>query len=181
MALYANQNNPITNMMAIEGVRALASSLSDIAKDGQNGSARELALYGAWFCGVCLGSQGMSLHHKPCHVLGGCFNLPHAETHTAVLPHALSYNAPNTKETMETLAAVIPNSQGDPVRGLNDLLSQLGVQRALKDFGMKEEDIDKATDIALKSPYWNPRPIERRLLRELIRRAWSGEPARANL
>jgi alcohol dehydrogenase class IV len=39
------------------------------------------------------GAIGMSLHHKLCHVLGGTFNLPHAETHTVILPHAAAYNA----------------------------------------------------------------------------------------
>ena len=38
-------------------------------------------------------SVGMALHHKLCHVLGGSFDLPHAETHTVVLPHAIAYNA----------------------------------------------------------------------------------------
>ncbi len=36
----------------------------------------------------------MALHHKLCHTLGGTFDLPHAETHTIMLPHALAYNAP---------------------------------------------------------------------------------------
>jgi len=29
------------------------------------------SVYGAWLCGTCLGSVGMALHHKLCHVLGG--------------------------------------------------------------------------------------------------------------
>lgn len=123
----------------------------------------------------------MSLHHSLCHALGGTFGLPHAETHTAVLPHAISYNDPNTKDAMEKLAAVIPRSEGDAIRGLNQLLSQLGVKRVLKSFGMKEGDIDRATEIILSRPYENPRRLERSLIRELIRRAWAGEPARADL
>lgn len=122
----------------------------------------------------------MSLHHKLCHTLGGSFNMPHAETHTIILPHALAYNAPNIPEVMERLAAVLPGSEGDAVKGLNVLLQRLQVKRALKDFGMREEDLDKAAAIAVETPYWNPRAVETAKVRELLRRAWAGEEARAD-
>ncbi|KAL3469776.1 hypothetical protein BJX99DRAFT_251724 [Aspergillus californicus] len=169
-ALYARNTNPVINLMALEGTRALASALPEIVENPSSQSARSLALYGAWLCGTCLGSVGMSIHHKLCHTLGGSFNLPHAETHTAVLPHAISYNAPNIPEAMKKLAEVLPESNGDAIHGLNVLLAKLKVKRGAKDFGMKEEDVDKAADIAVGNPYWNPRAIERAPIRELIRR-----------
>jgi alcohol dehydrogenase class IV len=180
-ALYARNTNPVIHLMAAEGTRALAISLPEIVENPSSPRARSLALYGAWLCGTCLGSVGMSIHHKLCHTLGGSFNLPHAETHTAVLPHALSYNAPEIPEAMKKLAETLPESHGDAIHGLNVLLSKLKVKRGLKEFGMKEEDIDKAADIAVRNPYWNPREIKREPIRELIRRAWAGEPARADL
>ena len=123
----------------------------------------------------------MSIHHKLCHTFGGSLNLPHAETHTAVLPHALAYNASKVPDAMAALAEAIPDSQGDAIRGLNALLAKLPVKRAARDFGMKEEDVDKAADIAVSNPYWNPRAIEREPIRELIRRVWAGEDARGDL
>ncbi|KAF2085141.1 Dehydroquinate synthase-like protein [Saccharata proteae CBS 121410] len=180
-ALYARNTNPIVSLLALEGVKALASSLPTIVSSPSDLEARSSALYGAWLCGTCLGSVGMALHHKLCHTLGGSFNLPHAETHTIVLAHALAYNAPNVPEAMKKLADVLPESNGDAIQGLNVLLKKLQVKRALKDFGMKEEDVDKATEIALQNAYWNPREIEKAGIRELIRRAWAGEDARADL
>jgi alcohol dehydrogenase class IV len=143
-------------------------------------SARERAQYGAWLCGTCLGTSAIALHHKLCHTLGGSFNLPHAETHTIVLPHALSYNAPAIPQVMDQLAKVFPDSQGDAITGMNLLLEKLKVKRALKDFGMKETDIDKATEIAMQAQYPNPRSLQKGALRELVRRAWAGESARAD-
>jgi alcohol dehydrogenase class IV len=167
--------------MALEGTRALASSLPEIVANPSSQDARSKALYGSWLCGTCLGSVGMSIHHKLCHALGGSFNLPHAETHTAVLPHAISYNAPNIPDAMAKLAEALPDSNGDAIHGLNVLLSKLKVKRGVRDFGMEEKDVDKAADIAVGNPYWNPRPIERAPIRELIRRVWAGEAARADL
>jgi alcohol dehydrogenase class IV len=149
-------------------------------EDRLSKSARSSALYGAWLCGTCLGSVGMSLHHKLCHTLGGSFNLPHSETHTAVLPHALAYNAPSIPDTMKKLAEILPESNGDAIKGLNALLVKLNVERSLEAFGMKEQDIDKAADIAVSRAYGNPRKVDRDLVREVIRRAWVGEEARAD-
>lgn len=177
-ALYAQHTNPITSLLALEGIRALAEALPIVVASPSNVTARSAAQYGAWLCGLCLGSVGMALHHKLCHTLGGSFNMPHAETHTIVLPHALSYNAPCIPEVMEKLARVLPDSNGDAIRGLNFLLRRLKVQRSLKDLGFKEGDVDKAADIAFSNPYYNPRPVERNLVRELLRRAYAGEDAR---
>jgi alcohol dehydrogenase class IV len=82
---------------------------------------------------------------------------------------------------MTKLAQILPDSEGDAVHGLNILLTRLKVKRGLKEFGMKKEDIDRAADIAVANPYKNPRIIERGGIRELIRRAWAGEDARAGL
>ncbi len=180
-ALYAKNKNPIISLLAVEGTKALAEALPEIICDPNSRPAREKAQYGAWLCGVCLGSSAMALHHKLCHTLGGSFNLPHAETHTIVLPHALSYNAPAIPDTMVKLAEALPGSEGDATRGLNVLLEKLKVKRALKDFGMKEEDIDKAAEIAVSNQYPNPRPLEKEKIREVIRRCWAGEPAKADL
>jgi len=180
-ALYARNKNPIISLLAIEGVKALAASLPIIVESPSDEAARSSAQYGAWLCGTCLGSVGMALHHKLCHTLGGSFNMPHAETHTIVLPHALAYNAPMIPEVMKQLADALPESNGDAIHGLNVLLTRLKVKRGLKDFGFKESDVDKAADIAVSNPYWNPREVKRDPIRELIRRAYAGEPARADL
>lgn len=82
---------------------------------------------------------------------------------------------------MKKLADILPGSEGDAIRGLNVLLTKLGVKRGLKEFGFREEDVDRAADIAVSNPYWNPRAVERGAIRELIRRAWAGEEARADL
>ena len=93
-ALYARDGNPVIALMAEEGVRALAAALPAIVADPGDMAARGGALYGAWLCGLCLGAVSMALHHKLAHVLGGSFDLPHAEAHAVLLPHAVAYNAP---------------------------------------------------------------------------------------
>jgi alcohol dehydrogenase class IV len=173
-ALYARDRNPVISLMAEEGIRALASALPAIAAKSDDREARTEALYGAWLCGVCLGTVGMALHHKLCHTLGGTFDLPHAETHTIVLPHVLAYNAPAVPDAMARIARAI--STADAAWGLYDLARRLNAKLALRDIGMPERGVDKAADLAVANAYWNPRPLERNAIRDLIARAWSGEP-----
>jgi alcohol dehydrogenase class IV len=180
-ALYAPDTNPIINLLAQEGIRSLSHALATIVESPQDTTARSQALYGAWLCGLCLGSTAMSLHHKLCHTIGGSFNLPHAETHTILLAHALAYNAPAVPVAMEQIASALPDAGGDAIAGLNKLLDRLNVVRALKDVGLKEEDVAKAASFAVKNQYSNPRPVEEDRVRELIRRAWAGEAAESNL
>lgn len=180
-ALYAANTTPITTLMALEGIKALTEALPKIASDGSSKDARERALYGAWLCGICLGNSSMGIHHKLCHMLGGSYGLPHSETHTILLPHSLAYNALAIPRQMKPLASVFPNSNGDAVNGLNLFLEKLGAPRALKDFGLKESDLDDATQKALSARYPNPRELQSEGLRELLGRAWAGLPAVASI
>jgi alcohol dehydrogenase class IV len=134
--------------------------------------ARSQALYGAWLCGTVLGNVGMALHHKLCHTLGGTFNLPHAEVHTVILPHAIAYNASAASVAMTRIARALETSTA--AHGLYDLARTQGAPYALRDIGMRAEDLDRAADIAVANPYWNPRPIERGLIRDLLQRAYDG-------
>jgi alcohol dehydrogenase class IV len=135
-------------------------------------AARGDCLYGAWLCGAVLGSVGMALHHKLCHTLGGTFNLPHAETHTIVLPHVLAYNREAAPDAMQRIARVL--HADDAAQGVFDLARDHGAPTALKDIGVSATDLDVALDLALKNPYWNPRPVERTPLRALLEAAFEG-------
>ncbi len=173
--LYAQDRNPITDLMAQEGIAALARAIPGICKQPGDVDARSDALYGAWLCGSVLGNVGMALHHKLCHTLGGSFNLPHAEVHTVVLPHAMAFNAEAAPLAMQKIAAAL--NRPDAAAGLFDLAADNGAPTALRDIGMRQEDLDKAADIAVSNPYWNPRPFgkeQRNLIRELLQRAFEG-------
>ncbi len=171
-ALYAQDANPIASSMAEEGIRALARGLPRIMRDPRDLEAKSDALYGAWLAGTCLGQVGMALHHKLCHTLGGSFNLPHAETHTIVLPHALAYNRGAVPEAMARIAGAL--GAGDAPNAIYDLAVSLGTPLCLKDIGMPQDGLDRAADLATTNPYWNPRPIERTAIRKLLDDAYWG-------
>jgi alcohol dehydrogenase class IV len=171
--LYAVDRNPIMDLMAKEGIAAMGRALPAIKKEATDIAARSDALYGAWLCGTVLGNLGMALHHKLCHTLGGSFNLPHAETHTIVLPHALAYNAAAAPQAMQAIAQALQGRSA--AQAVFDLAQNNGAPVALRDIGMKASDLDQACDIAMQNQYPNPRPLERAAIRQLLQQAFDGQ------
>jgi alcohol dehydrogenase class IV len=170
--LYSQDGNPIMDLMAEEGIRAMAAALPALKRDAADLEARSQALYAAWLCGTVLGNVGMALHHKLCHTLGGSFNLPHAEVHTVVLPHAIAFNARAIPAAIARMSRALHSDT--PAAALYDLARGNGAPYSLRELGMQQSDLDRAADIAISNPYWNPRPIERDTIRDLLQHAWDG-------
>lgn len=171
-ALYAQSRNPVTTLLAGEALRALAGALPRIAEKPEDIPARSDALYGAWLCGAALDATRVALHHKLCHVLGGSFGLPHAETHAVVLPHVAAFNEATVPDLLAPAARALgAESTGT---GLQDLAVRLGAPTALRELGLSEDDVDRAADIALENPTWNPRPYDREDVRSILAAAWAG-------
>lgn len=175
--LYARDRNPIASLMALEGIRALAHALPRLTSGQPQDHDWGEALYGAWLCGTVLGQVGMALHHKLCHALGGGFDLPHAETHAVILPHAVAYTEPAVPDLLRPVAEIF----GTPTahQGLSDFARRIGAPVSLAALGLTEADLPRALDLATANPYWNPRPVERPALSSLLARALRGEPAQS--
>lgn len=173
-ALYAPDGSPIISLMAEEGTRALVNALPLIVEDPTGAEARSDALYGAWLCGATLGATTMSLHHKLCHTLGGTFNLPHAETHTVVLPYALAYNAAHAPEAVAALQRA--TGAQEPAAYLRQLSLDLGAPSSLRELGLTDDDVETIVGQATRNPYANPRPVTAEGIRALVTAALNGDP-----
>ncbi|MFD5625981.1 maleylacetate reductase [Streptomyces sp. NPDC127072] len=177
-ALYAPDASPLVSLMAEEGVRAMAGALPRVAADPGDLDARGRALYGAWLCGSCLGATTMGLHHKLCHVLGGTFGLPHAETHTVILPYALAYNASAAPEAMAALSRALGTE--DAPRALRDLAGGLGAPRSLAELGLRKADLTLAATQATATAYPNPREVTVSGVLGLLTAAYEGWEPRSD-
>lgn len=172
-SMWAPRADPINQALAAEGIRALAAGLRGVVVDPSDPAGREQTLYGAYLSAVAFASAGSGLHHKMCHVLGGTYNLPHAETHATVLAYVLAFNAPDAPGAERRIAQAFETTTA--VAGLDALRSDLGAPRALRDYGFDEASIPEAAQIILPLvPPSNPRTVTDADLRQLLRLAWSG-------
>jgi len=172
--LYARDTNPVSSLMAEEGIRALAAALPAIRECPEEEESRSLALYGAWLSGCVLGTVGMALHHKLCHTLGGSFNLPHADVHTVMIPYVTAFNRTAAPQAMAAISRALGTQ--DAALGLHELAVRLQAPLSLRDIGMQEQDLDKAAEIATSNPYYNPRDFNRENVRALLQAAFEGHP-----
>ncbi len=173
-SLWAPRANPILSAMGSEGIRALAPALVGIHADATDIEARAGCLYGAYLSASTFAGAGSGLHHTICHVLGGTYDLPHAETHAVVLPHVLAYNAEAAPQAAARVAAALGST--DAVTGLLELYADLEAPRALGDLGLVEQSLDEATGLIVQgAPAGNPRPVNAESIRRLLHRAWAGE------
>ncbi|MEV0685329.1 maleylacetate reductase [Nocardia sp. NPDC050378] len=172
-SLWAPRADPINAAMATEGARALASGLRRVTHDPADLQGREQTLYGAYLAAVAFASAGSGLHHKICHVLGGRYNLPHAQTHAVVLPYVLAFNAPNALEAQVRLAGAFDS--GSALDGLEALRDALDAPRCLREYGLAEEDLLDAVGAILPVvPPSNPTPATAENIGVLLRAAWEG-------
>jgi maleylacetate reductase len=171
-SLWAPGRDPLTDAMAERGLAALAASLPGAVRDGAQGTSREVALVGAWLAGSAFAAAGSSVHHKICHLLGGRYDLPHAQTHAAVLPWstrlALCHQPAATAPLERALGG------GDPVIRLRALAAELGATRSLAELGLaREQAIETAEEIPLEV-LATPFPVGREEMRELLIAAVEG-------
>jgi maleylacetate reductase len=175
-AFYGPGANPITSLLAEEGIRALARGVPVAVTSPEDLEGRSKILYGAYLAGAALAVAGAGIHHKICHILGGAYDLPHAEMHTIVLPHGVAFNEPAIPEVMERVAGALGKwGKNGAATGLYDLTESIKAPTTLKDIGMKEENLDQAVGLVLAAvPEDNPRPVDEAGVRNILENAYAG-------
>ena len=175
-AFWAPGRNPASALAAGEAIRVLAAALPAVCEDGTDIGARGDLLYGAYLAGTAFAATGSGLHHKICHVLGGRYGLPHAQTHAIMLPYVVAFNAPGAPDAARRIGQALGSE--DPAAALQVLAARLGLPRGLREIGLREEQLAEAAQlIEPVVPADNPVPASAAALQALLRHAWAGDPA----
>ena len=183
-AFYGPAASPITSLIAEEGIRALAHGVPLVVAQPGDLAGRSETLYGAYLAGVSLAAAGTSFHHKICHILGGAYDLPHAELHTVVLPHAVAYLTPAMPDVMRRIARALgvagvvdEATTGELVAAaaLSDLALAIGAPRGLREIGLAESELAAAATLVFEQlPNDLPRPITQAAIMALLTNAFWG-------
>ena len=172
-AFYGPGANPVTDLVAAEGAGSLAAGLPPVIADPSNAKGRDALLYGAYLAGSAFATAGSGLHHSICHILGGAFDLPHAQTHTVLLPHVAGFNESAVPRLATRLAPALGASTA--TGGLIELIARSGAPTALVDLGMTTGQLDVAIAlVAEKDLSANPRPIGPDDITRLLTNAFYG-------
>jgi alcohol dehydrogenase class IV len=169
-AIAARQaGNAVADLLAEGAVRALARGLPAAVADGGDLDARADALYGAYLAGTAYGTTGGALHHRLCHLLGGAFHLPHAETHAVLLPYTVAER--ERTEPAELIAVAAALHAPTAAAGVRALAERIDAPTALRDIGLRESDVDGAVKLLLEPA---DGALDEPALRRLLGNAESG-------
>jgi maleylacetate reductase len=176
-ALWAPGASPLSTPLALEGARTLCEAVPTVVAAPWGPKGRSRALVGACQAGLSLATAGGGLHHRLCHVLGGRHDLPHADTHAALLPHVVAFNEAVLGSLAGRMAVAI--GAGRASTGLYDLGVRLDLPMALSALGMPEAAIAEVAAEVAADPPPNPRPVDEPGLRSILRAAWEGDGPRS--
>lgn len=172
-ALYAPAADPLSSVLALEGARLFLEHLP-VAYRNPDLAARGQVLLACCLAGTVLGTVGTSLHHALCHLLGGMYDLPHAETHAVVLPHVLNVLLPAVQAPLRPLAQVLEVEVEQLPRAVWDVGAAVGSPRGLHALGLTDQDTAAAARALVANNPTSPIALQQAVADDLLTRALHG-------
>ncbi|WP_345151251.1 iron-containing alcohol dehydrogenase [Arthrobacter ginkgonis] len=176
-AFWAPGANPVTTLLAEEGIRSIAAGLRDLRI-----SSREKLLYGAHLAGTVRATAGTGLLHGVCTTLSSRFDLPLDQVHAVMLPHVLGFSTPAAPSAAERIAVALgmPDDawpaaleSGFAVASLNRLYEDIGAPHSFTQLGLgKWHAAEAIAAVAATRPASHPRRMDRRAASRILRDAF---------
>lgn len=181
--MYSRVRNPISEGLALQGIRLLRKALPRLVAAPADQDAREQALVGAYFSGLVIGNARVGIHHGVCHGLGALGGLSHGDANSVLLPHAMRFNC----EAAATHLARAAEALGADTRGLAPLQAadaaiaavealqrRIGVPLRLRDAGLDRALLPRLARGAMsdRGLYFNPRLASEAEVLQLLEAAW---------
>lgn len=166
------KKNPVSDMLAREALRLLASNISAATHHGSNLKARGNMLLGALYAGQAFANAPVAAVHALAYPLGGHFHIPHGLSNSLVLPQVMRFNAESASAAYAQLAPHIIGEACPPgsdvavteqlIRWLENLILELGLPHRLRDCNVEEGALPLLASEAMKQQRLlvnNPRSV----------------------
>ncbi len=152
--------NSFSKMIAKEAIRIAANYLPMAVSNGKNLEAREKMAWAATLAGIAIAHVGPVLPHALGQPVSGFTGAPHGGTIAACLVKILKFSFMSNFEVFgEVTETIEPGYKSLPlhekaekcIEVVQRLFSDIDCNVKFGDFGLKREDIEKVTDIALRA------------------------------
>ena len=152
--------NPISDCLAKEALRLLASNLHRAVRSGDDIEARENMLLGACLAGMAFTNAPVAGVHALAYPIGARFHVPHGLSNALMLGPVMRFNLEQAHSMYAELGQIIqPGLSGSTLDQatqladyLGSLATELGLPGRLTDVGITENDINQlASDAMLQT------------------------------
>lgn len=180
---YSRVRNPISEGLALQGIRVLRTAMVRVIEHPDDESARADALTGACLSGMVISNARVGIHHGICHGLGSLGGLPHGVANSIILPHAMRFNREVAADHLALIAQAMgvqtsglsPQAAADAaIAAVESLQVRLGVPRRLGEAGLDRSLLPRLAKGAMsdRGLYFNPRLASAAEVLSLLEAAW---------
>ncbi len=153
--------HPMSQGIALEGMRLVFENLPKVYANPTDLQARAHMMSAAAMGAVAF-QKGLGAIHSLSHPVGAVYGTHHGTTNACVMPMVLDYNRAAIEGLIDRAAAYLGIADGfDGFRAaVMELRATLNIPANLTAMGVKREDLDMLTEMALEDPSCGGNPIE---------------------
>ena len=152
------KSNEFTELFAVRAIEMIMKNYMEIIEKGEDHRQNLLKefLIASNYAGIAFGNAGVGAVHAMSYPLGGVYHVPHGEANYHLFTEVFKmYNKKNPngkiKEINDILANILGLSGSENLyEEIESVLNKLLVKKPLKEFGMKEEEIELFTDSVIE-------------------------------
>ncbi len=160
-AYCSPQYHPMSEGIALEGMRLVKDNLQRAYRDGNDIEARA-GMMSAAAMGAVAFQKGLGAIHALSHPVGAVYGTHHGTTNALFMQAVLAFNRREIEERLARAASYLGIAGGYDgfcafVGELNDAL---GIPASLTELGVKNPDLDRLTAMALEDPCAGGNPVK---------------------
>lgn len=146
------EKNPVSDALALAGLKKLHGAIERACSDGGDGQAREDMLLGALLAGQAFANAPVGAVHALAYPLGGVFHVPHGLSNSLMLPPVLRFNAGEAEPLYGALAAHLGlhASTVALVEDMERIAESVGIETRLSQVGVSHNDLPRLAEEAMQ-------------------------------
>ena len=176
-AYCAPSYHPMSDGIALEGMRLVFENLPKAVRDGTDIAARA-EMMSAAAMGATAFQKGLGAIHSLSHPVGALYDTHHGMTNAVFMPYVLAFNRPAIEAKIERLAAYLDIAGGFDgfMKAVLDLRAMIGVPHTLDGMKVDGSRRDEIAEMAIVDPTagGNPVPLTKEAALTIFDRALAG-------
>nr|WP_314462600.1 iron-containing alcohol dehydrogenase [uncultured Clostridium sp.] len=150
-AYLSSISQPLTDVMALEGIRLAADSLKKVYKDGEDLDSWEKLCLASTLGGMVINTAGVTALHGMEHPVSGLKNAVHGRGLAALAPYVYEASIKGSPDKFAAMSKILGGkNESDFVSQIRKLTAELHLTETLGDMGIKESDVPWLTDNCMK-------------------------------
>ena len=181
-AYVSNASSPLTDTHALNAIQLIWSNLIKTINCPDDLGLRGNMMLGSLEAGLAFSNASLGAVHAMAHSLGGFLNLSHGECNAILLDHVIDFNFDaeplRYRSIGEAMGINFDGMNANEIKAaiigeLKHLKESIGIDRTLKQMGVKESEIPHLSKNAMEDSciVTNPRRPEQKDIEEIFKKA----------